>query len=346
MTAYERITQELQAKSCTWVVTGCAGFIGSHLTETLLQLGQRVIGLDDFSTGTRENLNDVRQSIAPSAWNQFEIVEGSISDGEICKRVCHGADFVLHEAAFVSVPLSVTDPITCNNVNVVGFLNMLLAAREAGVKSFVYASSSAVYGDTPKLPKVETDDCKPISPYGVSKLVDELYADAISHATQLSCTGLRYFNVFGGRQNPAGGYAAVIPKWVSALVCDAPCVVFGNGSATRDFCHIENVVQANVLAATKNSPGHTVFNVALGEQVNLNQLYRAISQQLEILTGKNLPDSPRYDPPRAGDILHSGADISKIQRVLGFEPTIDLEEGLKHTVRWYAAHLEDERVRK
>ena len=336
MSVYPQALETLRQHPRTWLITGAAGFIGSHLSEALLKLGQRVTGIDNFATGDPANLNEVRKRIGEGAWKNFIFVEGSVTDLEACRSVCGGVDFVLHEAGFISVPQSIEDPIYCNAVNVDGTLNMLVAAREAEVRRFVYASSSAVYGDDETLPKVEDKIGKPLSPYGTSKLVNELYADVFYKNHRLPVIGLRYFNVFGPRQNPVGGYAAVIPKWITTLVAGERCHINGDGSNTRDFCHIDNIVQANILAATTPNENAfaEVYNVGLGARTSLNELYVAIRSKFS--DDKIRALEPEYGPPRPGDILHSTADISKIQRDLGFESLVSVDQGLTETVEWYA----------
>ena len=329
-----RLLATLTGRPERWLVTGAAGFIGSHLSEALLKAGQSVVALDDFSTGSRRNLDEIRAHVTPEQWARFTLIEGSVCDAALGRRACTGVARVLHEAGFISVPLSIEDPLACNATNVDGFLNMLVAARDAGVRQFVYASSSAVYGDDEGLPKVEERIGKPLSPYGTSKLMDELYADVFTkNYPHPGIVGLRYFNVFGPRQNPKGGYAAVIPKWIGALVGGEPCAINGDGTITRDFCHVDNVVQANLLAATTDNARAfgKVYNVALGARTTLNELYDLIAGKL----GKSAT-RPLYLPPRAGDILHSEACIAKIRCDLGYEPTVTVDEGLTETTRWYA----------
>jgi UDP-N-acetylglucosamine 4-epimerase len=339
MSAYSKTLEQLRAGPGTWLVTGAAGFIGSHLTESLLKLGQHVIGLDDLSTGSRDNLADVQARVAPEAWGRFRFIEGSVCDFAVCTEACSGVDYVLHEAGFISVPQSIEDPLTCNAVNVDGFLNMLVASQKAGVKRLVYASSSAVYGDDKTMPQIESKIGRPLSPYGTSKWIDELYADVFFKNHGFEAVGLRYFNVFGPRQNPSGGYAAVIPQWISALVAGRECHINGDGSITRDFCHVNNIVQANLLAATTVNPAApgNIFNVALGGQTTLTQLYGLIAGKLAKLSPGIAGLKPVYGPPRPGDIIHSSADISKIRNSLGYDPAVSVDGGLDETVAWYAA---------
>lgn len=324
-----------------WLVTGAAGFIGSNLTEALLRLGQEVVGLDNFATGHQRNLDDVRAQVGEEAWRQFHFVEGDIVDLETCRAVCKGVDFVLHQAALGSVPRSLADPITSNQANVTGFLNMLVAARDAGVKRFVYAASSSTYGDHPGLPKVEDTIGKPLSPYAVTKYVNELYAEVFARSYGFHTIGLRYFNVFGRRQNPDGAYAAVIPRWVGTLLKGERCVINGDGETSRDFCYIENVIQANLLAATATEPEtvNQVYNVAYGDRTTLNQIYLLIRDGL----AAHRPDlkdlEPEYADFRAGDVRHSLADISKAARLLGYQPSHSARDGLNEALAWYVEHL-------
>ncbi len=339
MTAYEIARTELAAEPRRWLITGVAGFIGSHLLEALLELEQQVVGLDDFSTGSPRNLEDVRERVGAGAWKRFTFQEGTVVKIGDCREASNLCDYVLHAAGFTSVPLSIEDPIGCHQTNVTGMLNLLVAARDNRVRRVVFASSSAVYGDDAAPSKVETQIGRPLSPYGASKLMDELYARQFSDHYGLETVGLRYFNIFGPRQNPHGGYAAVIPQWIAKSVRGEECVIHGDGSATRDFCHVANVVQANLLAARtpKREAIGAVFNVALGGGTTLSALHEMIASRVCALTGK-----PRisvvHGPPRPGDILHSAADISLIRKVLGFEPVIGIDSGLEETVAWYAAN--------
>ncbi len=336
MSTYSRLLESLKAEPRRWLVTGCAGFIGSHLTETLLAHGQTVSGLDDFSTGKRKNLDEIRSLLPADAWKKFRLVEGSICDLPACHEACRDVDFVLHQAALVSVPQSIEDPIRCNNINVAGFLNVLVAARDAKAKHLIYASSSAVYGDAPDLPSREDNPARPISPYGTSKLIDELYADVFTGNFGIPTIGLRYFNVFGPRQDPAGGYAAVIPKWIAALLGGEAGQINGDGSNTRDFCHVANVVQANILAALSPSNTSSVFNVGLGARTSLNELYEMIRAKVAGPNPKAGTLTAVHNPARPGDILHSQAKITKIRSSLGYEPAVSVEQGLEETVGWYA----------
>lgn len=336
MTAYELLRQELAAEPRTWLITGVAGFIGSHLLEALLGLDQRVAGLDNLSTGTPRNLDEVRERVTSEQWKRFTFQEGSVSDMTACRVASDHVDYILHQAGFVSVPLSIEDPLGCHATNVTGTLNLLIAARDNRVRRIVYASSSAVYGDDPRMPKVEAQIGRPLSPYGASKRMAEIYAQVFLENHGLESVGLRYFNIFGPRQNPTGGYAAVIPQWIATLLGSGECVVNGDGGITRDFCPVADVVQANLLAATTRNREAVggAFNVALGGSTTLDQLHALISERVAALGGK--PRPIRYGPPRAGDIQHSSADIGAIRRALDFEPGADIRRGLDETVRWYA----------
>ena len=322
----------------TWTVTGCAGFIGSNLIEALLAAGQHVVGLDNFSTGYRHNLDDVRERVGEDAASRFTFIEGDIRDLEACRRACDGSDIVLHQAALGSVPRSIEDPLSTHAVNVDGFVNMLVAARDADVGRFVYASSSSVYGDHPGLPKVEAEIGTPLSPYAVSKRTDELYAQTFQDHYGLEVVGLRYFNVFGRRQDPGGAYAAVIPKWIGQLLDGDRPAIFGDGETSRDFCYIANVVQANLRAALASAEATgTVYNVAYGDRTTLNELYAAIVKNIESeQPERSLPDA-EYGPFRPGDIRHSLADTSQACERLGYAPTHSAADGLREAITWYLA---------
>lgn len=318
----------------SWVITGVAGFIGSNLLEALLKLGQTVVGLDNFATGFRSNLEAVRTSVTPNQWANFRFIEGDICSLEACRSTCAGADYVLHQAALGSVPRSVADPIATNTANVAGFLNMLVAAREANVHRFVYASSSSTYGNHPGLPKIEDVIGEPLSPYAVTKYVNELYAGVFARCYGFAPIGLRYFNVFGPRQDPDGPYSAVIPKWISAMIRGEPLYVNGNGKTSRDFCFVENVVQANLLSATIENPeaiGH-VFNVGVGEQITLNTLFYQIKELLVSRMPELESLQPIYKDFRAGDVQHSCASIEKAKRLLRYSPSHLFSDGLTLTV--------------
>lgn len=340
MIRYTELRRELSEQPRTWLVTGVAGFIGSHLLETLLSLDQNVTGLDNFSTGYRRNIDYVKRNVSPAQWARFRLINGDITDIEHCRRAVSGVDFVLHQAALGSVPRSIEDPIASNNANITGFLNMLDSARRAGVKNFVYAASSSSYGDHPALPKFENTIGNPLSPYAVTKQVNELYASVFDRVYDFKTIGLRYFNVFGARQDPNGAYAAVIPKWIAAMIERKNVIINGDGENSRDFCYIENVIQANLLSATTqnaNALGQ-VYNVAVGASTSLRQLYFLIRDVLEkdyIHLGCTLPT---HAPFRAGDVRHSLADISKARSLLGYEPTHRIDEGLAITIPWYVAH--------
>jgi UDP-N-acetylglucosamine 4-epimerase len=319
------------------LVTGAAGFIGSNLVEQLLGLGQDVVGLDDFSTGKRENLEDIRRRVTSEQWSRFNFVEGDIRDPDACGIACARCDYILHQAALGSVTRSIADPITTNEVNVEGFIRVLRAAKDAGVRRVVYASSSSVYGDEPGLPKIEGRIGRPLSPYAVSKYADELYATVFQSVYGLECVGLRYFNVFGRRQDPEGDYAAVIPKWVSQLLQGEPCVIYGDGETSRDFCHVENVVQANLLAATAAGDGsaNPVFNIALGDRTTLNELFVQLRDGIAVRRSELKSAAPVYADFRPGDVRHSQAEIESARKQLGYEPTHGLERGIGETLDWY-----------
>ncbi|OGT16727.1 MAG: Vi polysaccharide biosynthesis protein VipB/TviC [Gallionellales bacterium RIFCSPHIGHO2_02_FULL_57_16] len=370
---YDKLKTRLAAKPHTWLITGVAGFIGSNLLETLLKLNQRVVGLDDFATGHQRNLDEVQSLVTADQWADFQFIKGDIRNMDDCQRAMTftptpslrgGPDdaaiqtcpveYVLHQAALGSVPRSVEDPITSNSVNISGFLNMLVAARDAKVKSFVYAASSSTYGDHPSLPKIEDKIGKPLSPYAVTKYVNELYADVFARTYGFNTIGLRYFNVFGPRQDPNGAYAAVIPKWIASMIKGEPIYINGDGETSRDFCFIENVCQINLLAATINTlsplqhageglgervePTNQVYNVAVGDRTTLNQLY----EQLHLNMLPSYPHlqgaKPIYRDFRAGDVRHSLADISKVATRLGYQPTHRIGEGLKIAMEWYVQH--------
>ena len=337
MTAYDQLQTRLAAEPHTWLITGVAGFIGSNLLEALLKLNQRVVGLDIFATGHQHNLNEVQSLVSPKQWANFNFIKGDIRELADCQKACQGVDFVLHQAALGSVPRSLEDPTATNETNISGFLNMLVAARDAKVKRFVYAASSSTYGDHPDLPKVEDKIGKPLSPYAVTKLVNELYADVFARTYGFKTIGLRYFNIFGRRQDPEGAYAAVIPKWVSSLIKDEPVYINGDGETSRDFCYIENVLQINLLAATTENPVATnqVYNVAVGYRTTLIQLYEALRVNLANQYPHLAQAKPIYRDYRAGDVRHSLADISKASTLLGYAPKYRIGEGLKEAMEWY-----------
>ena len=340
MNAYETIQQQLQAAPKKWLVTGVAGFIGSNLLETLLKLDQTVVGLDNFATGHQYNLDEVKTQVTPEQWARFQFIEGDIRQVETCHQACAGVDYVLHQAALGSVPRSINDPITTNSANIDGFLNMLVAARDAQVKSFTYAASSSTYGDHPGLPKVEDRIGKPLSPYAVTKYVNELYAEVFARTYGFNCIGLRYFNVFGKRQDPNGAYAAVIPKWTSAMITNEDLFINGDGETSRDFCFIENTVEANLLAATTQDEAarNQVYNVAVGGRTTLNQLFGYIRDSLGN-NGVTYGKDAIYRDFRAGDVRHSQADIGKAQTLLGYDPQYTIEQGIHKAMPWYVGFL-------
>jgi len=338
MTKFTEIQQHLSGKQYTWLITGVAGFIGSNLLEFLLAHNQKVIGLDNFANGYKFNLEAVLASHNAKSGDPdlFEFIEDSICNPGACKRVCENIDFVLHQAALGSVPRSIKDPLASHEANVTGFLNMLVAAKDQQVKRFVFASSSSVYGDSPILPKVETHQGNPLSPYAATKMADELYAKAFSTVYDIQTIGLRYFNVFGARQNPDNPYAAVLPIWIKALLQNEPVYINGDGETSRDFCYVQNAVQANILAAFADKPEamNQVYNIAVGDQTTLNQVYGFL---------KELLDRPKHQPTycefRAGDVRHSLADISKAKTLLGYEPEYPIFEGLQEAIGWYKANV-------
>lgn len=342
MTHYETLCAELRTVPRTWLVTGVAGFIGSNLLEVLLKLDQVVIGLDNFATGHQRNLNEVQALVTPNQWVRFRFIEGDIRNLDDCRQACEGVDYVLHQAALGSVPRSLTDPIASNATNIDGFLNMLVAARDEGVKSFTYAASSSTYGDHPALPKMENVIGTPLSPYAVTKLVNELYAGVFARNYGFKTIGLRYFNVFGKRQDPNGAYAAVIPKWIAALIAGEDVFINGDGETSRDFCFVANAVQANLLAATSvtEAARDQVYNVAVGDRTTLNSLFEALRQTLA-------DNGIRYEKHvirrefRAGDVRHSQADIGKARQLLGYEPKYRIHEGIVDAMPWYLSFLKN-----
>jgi UDP-N-acetylglucosamine 4-epimerase len=338
-TAYERLKARLPNEPHTWLVTGVAGFIGSNLLETLLLLDQRVVGLDNFATGYQRNLDEVRSLVTPEQWGRFDFIEGDIRNLDDCRRACEGVEYVLHQAALGSVPRSLANPIATNETNIGGFLNMLVAARDAKVASFTYAASSSTYGDHPALPKVEDVIGKPLSPYAVTKYVNELYAEVFARCYDFKTIGLRYFNVFGPRQNPNGAYAAVIPKWISSLLDGAPVYINGDGESSRDFCFIENALQANLLAATSESQKskNQIYNVAVGDRTTLNTLFFLIKNNL-IKNGVSISSEPVYRDFREGDVRHSQATIEKAKELLGYEPLFSISRGIEKALPWYIAN--------
>lgn len=341
MRAFDALQTQLQAAPKTWLITGVAGFIGSNLLEALLKLDQNVVGLDNFATGHQKNLAQVQAAVSPKQWTRFRFEHGDIRDPSTCNNACEGVDYVLHQAALGSVPRSLEDPLSTHAANNTGFINMLVAARDAKTKRFVYAASSSTYGDHPGLPKVEDVIGKPLSPYAVTKLVNELYADVFGRCYGMESIGLRYFNIFGRRQDPNGAYAAVVPKWVSSMIRNEPVYINGDGETSRDFCYIDNVIQANLLAATSThaEAANQVYNVAVGERTTLNQLYEAIRANL-VTKFPHLADAkPVYRDFRAGDVRHSLADISKAHTRLGYAPTHRIHQGLAEAMAWYISDL-------
>ena len=336
---YEALKSQLRAAPQTWLVTGVAGFIGSNLLETLLRLDQHVIGLDNFATGHQRNLDEVQSTVGAAQWSRFGFIRGDIRVLQDCKTACQGVDRVLHQAAIGSVPRSIKDPITTNAVNIDGFLNMLVAARDANVKRFVYAASSSTYGDHQALPKVEDRIGAPLSPYAVTKYVNELYADVFARTFGLKSIGLRYFNVFGPRQDPDGDYAAVIPKWIAAMIEGRSVHIYGDGETSRDFCHIANAVQANLLAACTDHDGalNQVYNVAVGDRTSLTELFEILRENLAPYLPQVRGVKLIYDEFRLGDVKHSQADIAKATRLLGYRPSHRVAEGLAQAMRWYTA---------
>lgn len=354
MDAFGKLKEQLEATPKIWLITGVAGFIGSNLLEALLKLNQRVVGLDSFVTGYQHNLDEVRDGVTPDQWQSFHFIDGDIRDLDTCHQAMkipsvvadsaqsyENVDYVLHQAALGSVPRSIEDPIRTNAANIGGFLNMLVAARDANVKRFVYAASSSTYGDHPDLPKVEDKIGNPLSPYAVTKLVNELYAGVFAQTYGLSSIGLRYFNIFGKRQDPDGAYAAVIPKWIASMISKEEVFINGDGETSRDFCFVENAVQANLLAATSENPDaeNQIYNVAVGERTSLNKLFLTLHQALEGNQVHVGDQKPTFRDFRAGDVLHSLADISKAKERLGYEPQFDIANGIHKAMPWYVAFV-------
>ncbi len=341
MSIYEHQKKELGRAPKTWLITGAAGFIGSNLVEELLRLNQRVVGLDDFSSGHQRNLDEVRAAVSHAAWTRFVMHTGDITNLDECRRACAGVDYVLHHAAIGSVPRSIDEPLVAHAVNVTGTLQMLLAAREASVRRFIYASSSAVYGDDATLPKVESTLGQCLSPYAVSKMADELYAQVFGRCYGIETIGLRYFNIFGPRQDPNGAYAAVIPKWIAAMMQGEDVVIYGDGETTRDFCHVADVVQANILAATCENPAaiNRVFNIARHGKTTLNELFEILRLGLAPHFPALADARPVYRDFRPGDVRHSEAAISGAERALGFAPVHTVASGLEAALGWYRRNL-------
>jgi UDP-N-acetylglucosamine 4-epimerase len=340
-TAFDKLKVKLSATPANWLVTGAAGFIGSNLLESLLRLDQKVLALDNLSTGHRDNLSQVRALVGAARWKNCKFIEGDIRDAELCGRATRGVKYILHQAALGSVPRSIEEPLATHESNVTGTANLLWAAHQNGVKRFVFASSSSVYGDDNSLPQIENKIGRCLSPYAVSKRVNELYAEVFEKCYGFETIALRYFNVFGPRQDPNGAYAAVIPKWIAAMIENQPVFINGDGSTSRDFCYVANVVQANLLAATvQNADAISErFNIALGAQTSLNELYELIRERLVASQPHLQKSKPRYRDFRKGDILHSKADIGKARRLLGYEPTHSIAQGLDEALDWYVAHM-------
>lgn len=338
MTVFEQLLKTFKKEQKTWLVTGNAGFIGSNLTEFLLSHNQKVVGLDNFSTGYRHNIDDVLVSVGEASAKNFTFIEGDIADFDTCTKACEGVDIVLHQAALGSVPRSIEDPITSNRSNITGFLNMLTAAKDAGIKRFVYASSSSVYGDSAELPKVEERTGNLLSPYAAMKMTNELYAGVFQKTYGMETLGMRYFNVFGRRQDPDGAYAAVIPKWVGSLLEGEDIYINGDGETSRDFTYIDNVIQMNLLAGTTSNieAFGEAFNVAVGGRNTLNELYKLIQDELNNhLQSSTINCQPIYRDFRPGDIRHSNANISKAQNFVGYAPTHDIYQGMQEAINWY-----------
>lgn len=341
MEEYNKLKKHLLNNQYKWLITGVSGFIGSNLLEELLNLNQTVVGLDNFSTGHQKNLNEIQLQCSKELWKNFTFIEGSICDLETCKKASADIDYVLHQAALGSVPRSIADPIATNTSNISGFLNMLVTSRDANVKSFTYAASSSTYGDHPGLPKVEEIIGKPLSPYAITKYVNELYAEIFSTTYSFHSIGLRYFNVFGRRQDPLGAYAAVIPKWIYAMVHQEELSINGDGETSRDFCYIENVIQANLLAAlSPPSAKNNIYNVAVGERTSLNELFQMLKSALA-KEGINYNLEPVYRDFRPGDVAHSQASINKIQLKLSYNPEFKISDGISGSISWYVRNLQD-----
>lgn len=343
MNNYQTLQEHLKHNQYTWLITGVAGFIGSNLLEKLLILNQHVIGLDNFATGYRRNLELVSLQVSCEQWQNFSLIEGDIRAIDDCRAACTRIDYVLHQAALGSVPRSIEDPILTNSANITGFVNMLAAARDAGVKRFVYAASSSTYGDHADLPKVEERIGNPLSPYAVTKYVNELYANVFARCYGFKSIGLRYFNIFGPRQDPQGAYAAVIPRWIACMLTGQPVYIHGDGQTTRDFCYIDNAIQANLLAATTTSEEalDQVYNVAVHEQTTLNQLFAMIRNQLAEDFPRIKDYQPNYCDFRPGDVRHSLADISKAERLLGYAPSHRIKQGLQEAMKWYLKDISE-----
>mgnify|MGYP006084613131 FL=1 len=336
MSTYNRTKEDLIKNPKTWLITGVAGFIGSNLLEALLKLNQSVIGIDNFSNSSGNNLSAV-QAVSGENWSNFTFYEADIRSLEDCLKACNTADFVLHQAALGSIPRSIANPVLTNDSNINGFLNMLIASRDSNAKRFVYAASSSTYGDHPGLPKTEDRIGRPLSPYAITKYVNELYAEVFGKTYGMETIGLRYFNVFGPRQSPDGAYAAVIPKWINSLLSGDACIINGDGSTSRDFCYIDNVIQANILAATSTNMNaiNQVYNVAYGTSTTLNDLHQILVQNIAKHNYQTIENKPSYQDFRPGDVLHSLADITKAKKFLSYNPIYSAEEGLENTVNWF-----------
>ena len=341
MSDVDMVKNRLKKNPKKWLVTGVAGFIGSNILEELLALNQTVTGLDNFSTGKQENLDDVKKNVEVNSWKKFTFLKKDIVSMSDCMEACKDVDYVLHQAALGSVPRSIDDPVATNRSNIDGFLNMLIAARDTGVKRFVYAASSSTYGDHPGLPKVEDKIGRPLSPYAVTKYVNELYADVFAKTYGMETIGLRYFNIFGKRQDPEGAYAAVIPRWIEILLQDGQPVINGDGKTSRDYCYIDNAVQANILAATAEHKEavNKVYNIACGEQTTLNSLFQLIKKNLMVFKPEVSTIEPAYGPFRAGDVRHSLADISRAKEYLLYSPKYDVSKGMQETVTWHISKV-------
>jgi UDP-N-acetylglucosamine 4-epimerase len=339
---HQALADSLMARPRRWLLTGSAGFIGSNLLEVLLRHGQSVVSLDNFATGHRRNLDQVRDAVGATAWGRHRFIEGDIADPDVCRRACEGVELVLHQAALGSVPRSINDPLNTHRANATGFLNMLVAAKNAGVARFVYAASSSTYGDSPTLPKVEAVIGRPLSPYAVTKYLNELYADVFGRCYGLATVGLRYFNVFGPRQDPEGAYAAVIPRWIAAMLSGRTCTINGDGETSRDFCYVANAVQANLRAALVDGARAMgqVYNVAAGQRTTLLQLHQLLASALAEQRPGLAVQPPAFAAFRDGDVRHSLADIGKAQSLLGYEPTHDVRAGLREAVGWYVSNIQ------
>jgi UDP-N-acetylglucosamine 4-epimerase len=341
MRSFEEVTDRLRAEPRSWLVTGVAGFIGSNLLHSLLELDQSVVGLDNFATGHRANLDEVRDLVGPQRWSRLRFHEGDVASPDVCRAALEGVDVVLHQAALGSVPRSIEDPLASNDANVTGTLALLEAARRAGVARFVYASSSSVYGDSPTLPKIEDQMGQLLSPYATTKLANELYAGVFGRLHGIEAVGLRYFNVFGPRQDPEGAYAAVIPRWIAAMIRGDEVRINGTGETSRDFCYVKNVVQVNLLAATVEDPAalNQAYNVAVGQRTTLSELFELLRERLQPRHPHLEGVKPVHGPFREGDVLHSLADTTKARGLLGYEPTHSIEQGLDEALDWYERAL-------